>query len=320
MIRMATIGTSSITTRTVTAARGVAGLRFTAAYSRDAARAAALASDLGMDASFDDLDSLLASPDVDAVYVASPNAVHAAQARAALAAGKHVLCEKPLVASVREFDELAALARERGVVLFEDMRSAHDPVMLRAVELLPSLGPVRRVSFNFSQRSARYAALLRGEHANIFDPALGGGALADLGVYCVHPLVRLFGTPLGATAAFVEVPTGTDGSGAALVTYPGMVAELSWSKSTHGAVGSVIEGEAGTLVLDSIADLNELTVAYADVRTLAERPDKEPDNITYSLRRFVELVSGADPATDLAWSRASIALLERLRSHGDLAR
>ncbi len=314
MIRMAAIGTGSITRRTVAAARSVEGLRFTAAYSRDAARAAALASDLGLASSSADLASLLASPDVDAVYVASPNAVHAGHVRAALDAGKHVFCEKPLVGTVAEFDELAALAAGRGVVLLENMRSAHDPVMLRAADLLPSLGPVRRVSFAYAQKSARYDALLRGESVGVFDPAVGGGALTDLGIYCLHPLVRLFGSPTGVQAAFVRVATGADASGAALASYPGLVAELSWSKSTWGRVGSTVEGEAGTLVLDHIADLHALTVEYADGRRLAERPDKEPDNITYALRRFVAVVEGASGADDLAWSRGAIDLLERIRA------
>lgn len=314
MIRTAAIGTGSITRRTVAAARAVAGLRFTAAYSRDAARAAALASELGMDASSADLPGLLASPHVDAVYVASPNAVHAGHVRSALEAGKHVFCEKPLVGTVAEFDELAGLAAARGVVLLENMRSAYDPVMLRVVDLLPSLGPVRRVSFSYSQKSARYDALLRGERVGVFDPAVGGGALTDLGIYCLHPLVRLFGAPAGIEAAFVRVPTGADASGAALASYPGLVAELSWSKSTWGRVGSTIEGEAGTIVLDHIADLHALAVEYADGRRLAERGDKEPDNITYALRRFVAVVEGASGADDLAWSRGAIDLLERIRA------
>ena len=314
MIRIAAVGTSSITTRTIAAAVGSPDVRFVAVQSRDAARAAALASELGLERSFGDLDALLAS-DVDAVYVASPNAVHAGQVRAAMRAGKHVFCEKPAVGTAAEWDELCALASGTGLVLLENMRTAYDPAMTRVIELLPSLGPLRRVSFALSQRSARYDELLAGRRLNVFDPALGGGALADIGVYLVHPLVRLFGTPSRVSASFVEVPGGADGAGAALVSYAGMLGELAWSKITAGRLGGSIEGESGTITLDHMTELRSLSVDYLDGRSFEERPEKEPDNITYALRRFGELVASGGPASvDQGWTRDSLALIEAIRS------
>jgi predicted dehydrogenase len=315
MITTAAIGTSSITRRTVAAAVPVAGLRFGAVHSRDADRAAALASDLGIARGTADLAGLLASPDIDAVYVASPNSVHAQQVRAALEAGKHVFVEKPAVATAAEWVALCALADARGLVLLENMRTAHDPVMTRVRELLPSLGTLRHVAFHFGQRSARYDEVLAGRRVNVFDPALGGGALNDLGVYVVHPLVRLFGTPSRTAASVVTLPTGADGAGAALFTYPGLVAEVSWSKITAGTLANAVEGELGTLTLDHITDLGHVRVDYLDGRRLDERPAKEPDNITHALRRFVELVEGGGSASeDQRWTRDTLATLEAVRS------
>lgn len=315
MIRVATIGTSSITRRTVAVAAGVPGLRFTTAFSRDAATAAALASDLGFEHSTDDLAALLASDDIDAVYVASPNSVHAGQVRAAIEAGKHVFCEKPAVQTVAEWDAIVALAATKGVVLMENIRTQYDPVMARIEELLPTLGPIRRVYFALSQRSSRYDDVLAGRRVNIFDPAMGGGALADLGIYLVHPLARLFGTPSRTSASFVTVPTGADGAGAALFTYPGMVAEVAWSKITAGPGGGSIEGELGTLTVDHLTELYGIEVAYLDGRHLSERPDDKPDNITFSLARFADLVSGdGSAAVDQARTRAALGLLESIRA------
>lgn len=315
MITIAAVGTSSITRRTHAAAASVAGLRFAAVHSRDADRAAALASELGIGRATADLPGLLSSPDLDAVYVATPNAVHAGQVRAALEAGKHVFVEKPAVPTAGEWADLCRLAEARGLVLLENMRTAYDPAMDRLRALLPSLGPIRHVAFHFGQRSSRYDDVLAGRPVNIFDPALGGGALNDLGVYVVHPLVRLFGTPRRASASMVMLPTGADGAGAALLTYPGMVAEVSWSKITHGTLGNAIEGELGTLTLDHITELGRLRVDYLDGRSLDERPVKEPDNITYALRRFVDLVSsGASASEDQRWTGDTIATLATLRA------
>ena len=319
MITVAALGTSAITRRTIAAARGVDGLRFTTVASRDAARAASLASELGLDAST--LDAVLADPRIEAVYVATPNAVHAGQIRAALDAGKHVLVEKPAVATASDWDEACQRASVRGVVLLENMRIDRDPVLARIAELLPTLGPIRRVAVGLSQRSSRYDDVLAGRRVNIFDPALGGGALADIGVYVAHLVTQLFGTPTRVFACLVPIATGADGAGAALASYPGLVTELSWSKVSAGGEGGIIEGEDGTLRFDHVTELRTLTVEYRDGRRLDERPEKEPDNITYSLRRFASLAASGEPATsggapaasDQARTRATLALIERIR-------
>ncbi|MEO5831870.1 MAG: Gfo/Idh/MocA family oxidoreductase, partial [Nakamurella sp.] len=197
MIRVATIGTSTITHRFADAVRAVDGIAVTHACSRDPQRAAETADALGVTAATD-LAALLAADsgaDIDAVYVASPNTVHHNQVRQVVRAGKHVLVEKPAVPTVAEWDELVARAADAGVVLIEAMRTAYDPGLAAVHEMLPRLGPIRRVSLRYGKRSSRYDQVLAGEQVNIFDPAMAGGALMDLGVYCVHAMVRLFGTP-----------------------------------------------------------------------------------------------------------------------------
>lgn len=314
MIRVAALGTSVITARTIKAAAPLDGLAFVGVMSRDAERAASFARACGIERGYTGLDAVLADEDVNAVYVASPNGVHAEQARAALLAGKHVLVEKPAVGSVAEWDALTALARERGLVLLEEMRTAYDPVMARIVELLPSLGTLRHAAFHFSQRSSRYDDVLAGRHTNIFDPAMGGGALADLGVYVFHPLARLFGLPEALTASQVRVATGADGAGAALLTYPGMVVEGTWSKITRGIVPSTIEGELGSLSFNHVTELESLTVEYLDGRRLDEAPAKASDNITHALERFATLIGGeGDARDDQRWTRDALTLMHQVR-------
>lgn len=315
MIRLATIGTSSITSQFAAALHQVPGVQLAGVFSRDSARAAATAKDWGAAQSWSDLDVMLGSSDVDAVYVASPNAVHFGQCRAALDAGKHVLVEKPAVVTVAEFEELLGLARDRGVVLFEGMRSAYDPAMDLARDLLPQVGTVRRISFEYCQRSSRYDQVLAGQPVNIFDPAMAGGALNDLGVYCVSALVDLFGEPDGVAGAAVMVASGADGAGSALASYPGCVAELAYSKITASVRPSQIEGELGTMTIDKIAEPSRIGLRLGSAPVEEHVVEKPEGNLAYEIERFVQLVAdGADPAPDQQRTLMTLRTMERIRA------
>lgn len=320
MIRIGTVGTSMITRAFVAAARTVAGIDVTVVHSREAARAAEFAASLGVPGSTADLAGLLGSGEVDALYVGSPNGAHEAQVRQALAAGRHVLVEKPAVPTAAAFADLLQLAGDHGVVLFEGMRAAYDPGLAAVADLLPRLGRIRRVSLGLSQRSSRYDDVLAGRRVNIFDPALAGGALNDLGSYCASVLVHLFGEPDRVLAAGIELDGGADGAGAALVSYPGMVADLSWSKITSAFRPSQVEGELATLELDHVAAPRRLRL-----RTVAGELEEfdlpQPcdaigplGNIAHEVVRFVELVGGADPAPDQARTLAALRLLDGIRA------
>lgn len=307
MIRMATIGTSTITETFLAAARG--RVEVVAVHSRDASRGAALAARHGIPSSETDLDVLLARDDIDAVYVASPNSVHGAQVRQALEAGVHVLVEKPFVPTAAEASALLALAEESGLVLLEALRSAFDPGTAAVRDLLPALGEVRRVSFRYAQRSARYDKVLAGEHVAIFDPAMAGGALMDLGVYCVRPLVDLFGEPDHVVGAQARVASGADGATVVLATYPGMVADLSCSKITASSLPSEIQGELGTLTIDHVAAPRHLVLDLLDgTRREVHVDGADPDNtLGYEIDRFATLV--ADGELPRAEGRSSVAAL-----------
>lgn len=315
MLRFATVGTSWITTQFADAVARVPGVEVAVACSRDAARAEAFASQIGAASSSVDLGALLASDEVDAVYIASPNSVHADQAMAAVRAGKHVLVEKPATLTASGFDDLVAAADASGVVLMEAIRSAYDPGTARVRELLGSLGPIRRASLRYSQRSSRYDLVLAGERVNIFDPALGGGALNDLGIYGVHALVDWFGEPLRVLAADVPLPTGADGAGVALAIYDGFVADVSWSKITASDVPSEVQGELGTLVIDHVPAPRSLVVTRLDGVREEEHLDVPAFDLAYEVERFVRLCSGDGDATpDQQRTLAALRTLDAIRA------
>jgi predicted dehydrogenase len=320
MIRFATIGTSWITTQFADAVARVPGVELAVAYSRDAGRAEAFAHEIGAGSSSADLAGLLASDDVDAVYVASPNSVHFEQALAAIRAGKHVLVEKPATQTAAEFATLATEARTAGVVLLEAMRTAYDPGTVRVRELVGQVGTVRRVSLRYCQRSSRYDLVLAGERVNIFDPALAGGALNDLGVYVVSALVALFGEPERVVAATVPITGGADGAGAALAVYNGFVADLGWSKITASDLPSEVQGELATLVIDHVPAPRRLELRRLDGTVEEFVVDAPAFDLCYELERFAQLCDGADATVDHERTLATLRTLEAIREAAELVR
>lgn len=315
MIRIATVGTSVITENLIGAVSRTPGIEVVAVSSRDDERARAYADRVGVAGAYGSLDALLAADDVDAVYIASPNSVHAGQVAAAIDAGKHVLVEKPAVGTAEEWNALTERARRAGVVLLEAMRSAYDPGLHAVRDELASLGELRRASLHYAKRSSRYDAVLAGETPNIFDPAMGGGALADLGVYVVHAAILLFGEPVSVRASSVSIATGADGAGIAVLEYPGFVADVAYSKITTSTRPSEIAGEGATLEIDHLAAPRRLSRTGVDGSTSERTIDGAADALDGEVARFVELVEGRGGAEeDHARTAATLRTIERIRA------
>lgn len=312
MIRIGIVGTSSISERFAEAVAIVEGIGVSRVASRDAERARSFADRVGAPGVAVGLDDLLAAPDVDAVYLASPNAVHAAQITSAVAAGIPVLVEKPAVLTAAEWEAAVAHARRRGVVLLEAMRTAYDPGLSAVRAALPALGTVRRVSLRYEKRSARYDEVLAGRQTNIFDPRLGGSALRDLGVYPLHALVRLFGEPHAVHGVRVGIGSGTDGLGSALAVYEGFVADIAWSKITDTSLPSEIQGEDASLLIDAIDAPRRLVLTpRGGVPSVITVPaDDNP--MVGEVRRFVDAVEGADITNDQDCTATTLRLVDAL--------
>lgn len=319
MIRVAAVGTSMITGRFAAAVAQCSGITLQSVHSRDPQRAADAAVRLGAVRPSSSWAELLASDDVDAVYLASPNALHAGQALDVLAAGKHVLLEKPACTTPEQFVQVVSAARAGGLVALEAIRSLYDPGYDLIHRLLDDLGPLRRASFRFHQRSARYDKVLAGEAVNVFDPSMGGGALFDLGVYCVHAMVDLLGAPESVQGFAVPVAGGADGAGAGLARYPGLVADLSYSKITVGDSTSSISGEAATLLIDHLGDPRQLRVERVDGSreefTVDKRGEDPLANMLDCVEHFVAAVEGQVSITaDQERSILAARVIAELRS------
>ncbi|KTS64294.1 hypothetical protein NS206_09040 [Microbacterium testaceum] len=312
MIRIGIVGTSSISERFAEAVGVVDGVEVRRVASRDEERARAFAEKIGAPGIALGLEGLLDAGDVDAVYLASPNSAHVAQAQTVLDAGIPVLVEKPATLTAPQWEELVGRAAARGVVLLEAMRSAYDPGLAAVADLLPRLGTVRRVSLRYEKRSARYDHVLAGEQTNIFDPALGGSALRDLGVYPLHALVHLFGVPRAVQGVRIGIASGTDGLGSALAAYDGFVADIAWSKITDTALSSEIQGEGASLRIDAIdaPRVLEVTPRGGDVEVV--RVEAHENVMVGEVERFRDAIGGADIRADQERTTAALRLVDAL--------
>ncbi|GAA5035828.1 Gfo/Idh/MocA family protein [Microbacterium fluvii] len=314
MIRIATIGTSMITGMLVEAVSRVEGVRVQAVYSRDLAKAQQAAADYGAEWASDDLEAVLTASDVDAIYIASPNSAHGSQARRAIAAGKHVLVEKPAVPTEAEWLELVALADAAGVVLLEAMRTEYDRGTALVRSLLPEVGVLRAASLRYQSRSSRYDLVLAGERVNMFDPAMAGGGLMDLGVYCIHAMLTLFGEPERVASEVIPVASGVDGAGTLLARYPGFAVSLEYSKISTTQLPSEIQGEDGTLVIDHVSGARSVRLVRRDGTVETHTVDAPELDLAGEVERFAVLIAGgADAARDHALTASTLRLIEAAR-------
>lgn len=194
-------------------------------------------------------DELVADPEVDVIYVASPHPFHAEHASLALNAGKHVLVEKPFTLNADEARELVALAEAKGLVLLEAMWTRFLPHMQRIREVIAAgtIGTVQSLVADHTQHLSDDP-----EH-RINSLELGGGALLDLGIYPISFASELFGAPASVYAAARFKATGADAQIATVFQYSGgQTASTLSASDTKGPNRATILGSAGRIEIDGV--------------------------------------------------------------------
>ena len=217
--------------------------------SRRTDAAAAFAGKFGIPNVHGSYEDLVADPEVDVIYIATPHPFHAEQALLALNAGKHVLVEKPFTLNQREAEAVVARANELGLVVLEAMWTRFLPHMARIREIIASgaLGEVRSLIADHTQD------LPDDPSHRINDLALGGGALLDLGIYPVSFASALFGTPATVQASATFKDTGADASVATLFSYSdGRIATTLSASDTRGPNRATILGTEGRIEIDAV--------------------------------------------------------------------
>ena len=277
-----------------------------AVSSRSPAAAKEFASQYGFATSYHDESGtqgyrqLFADPLVDVVYIATPHAQHFEVAKAALEAGKHVLCEKPLTINAREAQELAALAGMRNLFLMEAVWTRFLPATRRALELVRSggIGTVR-----WLQTDLGFAATYD-PRDRLFDPAAGGGALLDLTVYPLTWAVSVLGFPATVTAAGKLNHDGIDVQNTVTLEYPdGATAQLVSSLQSNSPGTITISGTEGWLRTGSpLYRPRRLEFQGADGMVRVEEFPEETEGFIHELRETARCIrAGLLQSPLMAW-------------------
>lgn len=284
-----------------------------AVASRDRGRAEAYAAARGIPVAYGSYDELLEDDSVDCVYVSLPNSLHAEWTGAAIRAGKQVLCEKPLTPTAAEARELFELAERHGVLLMEAFMYRHHPKtkLLREIVQRGDLGEPRALRMRFHFQVADPESDIR------YDPELAGGALRDVGCYCVSLANYIAGSApddLGATAR--PAASGVDETFAATLRYGGgMLAVFDCGMSTPLDMGAEILGTAGRAVVETpwYPHLEPLSVAVETAE--ASSVEAAPGSNAYQLQieNFCMAVRGdAAPEISSEETVRNLETIERL--------
>jgi predicted dehydrogenase len=223
------------------------GHRVGAVGSRSRVKAESFAAQFAIATAYGSYEALAADPDIDVIYIATPHPMHAANATLALAAGKHVLVEKPFTLNAREAQAVVTLAATNRLVALEAMKTRFLPhmVSIRDVVASGALGEIRSVIADLTQDLPNDPT----HRLNALE--LGGGALLDLGIYPISFAWDVLGEPrdIKATARFKA--TGADSQVAALFTYPtGAVAMILAASDGLGSNRAAIVGTEGRIEID----------------------------------------------------------------------
>ncbi|MHA0857362.1 Gfo/Idh/MocA family protein [Paenibacillus sp. CMAA1364] len=290
MIRFGIIGTNWISERFIQAAMETDQFEVTAIYSREQEKGEHFASKYNNPNVYTDLDEMVSGDQCDAVYIASPNSFHAKQAILCMNHGKHVLCEKPLASNSTEIREMIAVAKKNNVVLMEALKSTMMPNFSIMKDNLYKIGRIRRYFASYGQYSSRFDAYKQGNILNAFRPEFSNGSLMDLGIYCLYPMVALFGKPESIKAVGVMLSSGVDGEGSMVMKYKDMDAIVMHSKITDSYLPAEIQGENGTMIIDKISVPYEVKIHYRDgsVEDLTRPQVHEP--MFYEIQEFIGLI------------------------------
>jgi predicted dehydrogenase len=316
-VRFGFLSTARINRRLLAAAAKSERAEVVAVASRDAGRAGAYAVEHGIPRSHGSYEALLEDHEIDAVYISLPNSLHVEWSVRALAAGKHVLCEKPLTRSPAEAEEAFNAAERAGCILMEAFMWRHSPQTAKLVQLVEGgvIGELRlvRATFSFPVEGRRNIRL---------DPELEGGALMDVGTYGVSAARLLGGEPERVYGEQVIGDTGVDILFTGLMRFPrGLIAQVDAGMELPRRDGLEAVGTEGSLVIPDpwIAQRLVLHLRRGDSREEIALPPADPyrlelDNMCAAIAGEAEPLLGREDA--IGQARALDALYQSADAGG----
>jgi predicted dehydrogenase len=290
-VRFGVVGTNFITDWVIEGGREDERFELSAVCSRSEDTARPFAAKHNIPHIFTSLEEMAASPLIDAVYIASPNAFHAAQSILCMQHGKHVLCEKAFASNAHEVKCMIETARLYDVVRMEAMKPTLTPGFRAIRESLHKIGTVRRYFSCYCQYSSRYDKLKEGIVLNAFKPELSNGATMDIGIYTIYPMVVLFGRPKTIHAAGLKLSSGTDGQAAVNFTFDnGLIATVLYGKIADSSLPTEIQGEQGTILLDRINIIGNVSLIHRKGMTENIHPQTCKNEYYYEIAEFIDIL------------------------------
>ncbi|MFJ4198898.1 Gfo/Idh/MocA family protein [Streptomyces sviceus] len=284
-----------------------------AVASRSEASAKAFAERFGIERAYGEWGALAEDADIDVVYVATPHAAHRAAAGLCLSAGRNVLCEKAFTLNAREAEELVGLAKDHDRFLMEAMWMYCNPLVRRLKALVDdgAIGEVRTVQADFG-----LAGPFPPSH-RLRDPAQGGGALLDLGVYPVSFAHLLLGEPSDVTAKAVLSEEGVDLQTGALLSWDsGALASLHCSLTGGTATIASVTGSLGRIDIPNGFFHPDRFVLHRDGRDpeefVADPADGPRNSLKHEAREVMRALRAGETQSPLVPLEGTLAVMRTL--------
>ena len=291
VVRFGIVSTAHINRLVIPGAHASDKVELVAVASRDLARAEEYARTWEIERAYGSYEELLAAPDIDAVYISLPNTLHCPWSIAAMEAGKHVICEKPLSRSPREVEEAFDVSERTGRLFTEAFMYRHNPQTKRLAELVRdgAVGDLRLVRSAFSY--------------SLYDPEnirlrtdVDGGSLMDVGCYCVSGSRLLAGEPESVFGQAFVGPTGTDWVFTGSLRFPGdVLAQFDCATALTDRDELEVVGSEGSLFLDDPWHCRSPVIELRR-ESGVERIELEPvDSYQLELENLADAIKGEAP-------------------------
>jgi len=303
------LGTGSIAKKFAAGLTALSDAKLVAVGSRKQETADAFADEFDVPNRHASYEALADDPDVDVIYVATPHTFHKASSILCLEAGKAVLCEKPFTINAAEAEELIGVARERGVFLMEAMWSRFLPTLCKARELLAegAIGEPRMLAADFGFRAGV------DPERRLFNPALGGGALLDVGVYCVSLASMVFGGPPARIASLATLgETGVDEQSAFILGHDnGELAVLYTAVRTQTGHEARIMGTEGHIHIPAFWHATGLTLSSGGEQKQIDAPF-EGNGYNYEAAEVMECLRAGRRESDVMPLDETLSIMQTL--------
>ena len=251
-MKLAVIGTKFISDLFIEAAVKTGAYELECICSRSAERGKQYQERFGFRRAVRTVSEAAADPDVEIVYVATPNTLHYEHAKICLENGKHVIVEKPSFENTEQLKELLALASAKNVYLFEAMRSIHNPDLQTIKNSLARAGEIRYAHFSLMRDFRAQIKDNGGELTPVFLPQFAGGCNYHLGIYGIMAALHLLGKPEEVFYKPVLLESGVDGTGVCVLKYRTFLCTVASSLVCAADSVNFIEGDLGKVSFDYV--------------------------------------------------------------------